>query len=738
MEGASLGWGMEERKRSLADWPLPLAASALVFGLVLACYWPALTGGLVWDDAAHVTRPDLRSWSGLARIWTDLHVTQQYYPVLHSAFWIEHRMWGDATLGYHLANVLFHSTSCCLLALVLQRLWNGRCRSLLARSTSSGSRACRGTGDSNNEIASKLAPTTGAGAARRGADSLRSSFVSSGAVAAWMAALLFAVHPVCVESVAWISEQKNTLSLVFYLLAALAYLDFADGRSGWAYGRALAFFGLALATKSVTATLPAALLVMLWWKKGTLDLRRDVVPLIPWFVAAAAAGVLTVWVERRLIGADGAAFALSPPQRLLLAGRVVWFYLGKLVWPADLMFIYPRWEVSAVAMGWIGCLAGVLAVTAGLWMIRLRNRAPLAGWLFFVGSLFPALGFFNVYPFLFSYVADHFQYLASLGPIVLVAAGFAWLVTRASPLVCVGAIGLGVGLVAVLAVLANQQSRSYRDGETLYRVTLERNPDCWMAHINLASELAKSPGRTAEMLDHYAAALRLRPDSYEAHNNLANALVKLPGCMSEALAHFERALQLSPDFVEAHVNLANALATLPGRAAEALDHYQTALRLDPDAPETHYCVANTLAALPGRAAEAQAEYEAALRLRPAYAEAHENLAGLLSGLPGGLPGALAHYEAALRLRPGLAQTHYNYAVALEMAPGRTADAFAQYQEALRLDPDYAEAYNNLGILYAKAGQVEQARTQWETALKLKPGYEDARRNLQKLQRLQRR
>jgi tetratricopeptide (TPR) repeat protein len=557
------------------------------------------------------------------------------------------------------------------------------------------------------------------------------------AVAAWLAALLFAVHPVCVESVAWISEQKNTLSLVFYLLAALAYLDFADRGGGWSYGRALAFFGLALGTKSVTATLPAALLVVVWWKNGKIEWRRDVIPLIPWFVAAAVAGLLTVWVERRLIGAEGAAFALSPPQRLLLAGRVVWFYLEKLVWPVDLMFVYPHWNVPAAAGGWIGCLAGVLVVTAGLWMIRRRNRALLAGWLFFVGSLFPALGFFNVYPFLFSYVADHFQYLAMLGPVVMVAAGFAWLLARATPLMRVGAGGAGVLLLAVLAGLANQQSRSYRDGETLYRATLERNPDCWMAHINLAAELAKSPGRTAEVLMHYSAALRLRPDSSEAHNNLANELVKLPGRVPEALAHFERALQLNPSFVEAHVNLANALAKVPGRLPEALDHYQVALRLDPGVAETHYCLANTLAAMSGRAAEAQAEFEEALRLRPAFAEAHDNLAGLLAQLPGGVPEALAHYEAALRLRPDQAQTHYNFAVVLERVPGRVAEVFAQYQDALRLDPNYAEAHNNLAILYAKAGQLEQARAHWETALRLKPDYEDARRNLDVLRRLQR-
>jgi tetratricopeptide (TPR) repeat protein len=701
---------------------------ALVFGLVLACYWPALHGGLVWDDEGHVTRPDLRSWAGLGRIWFEVRATQQYYPVLHSAFWMEHRLWGDATLGYHLINVLLHAASCCLLALVLQRLLDGQ----------RAQQACAPTGKIDGNAAGR-----GAGAPVRQAQGPEPaegpcpSLASPCASGAWLAALLFAVHPVCVESVAWISEQKNTLSLVFYLLAALAYFEFADRRSGWAYGRALAFFLLALGTKSMTATLPAALLVVLWWRNGRLDWRRDIVPLIPWFVAAAAAGLLTAWVERRLIGAEGGAFDLSAGQRCLLAGRVVWFYLGKLGWPADLMFIYPRWDVPAAAAGWYGWGGGVLAITAGLWMIRRRSRGPLAGWLFFVGSLFPALGFFNVYPFIFSYVADHFQYLASLGIIAIAAAGIALVLARVPSRARAGGRILCALLVAGLAVLTNLQSRTYRDSETLYRTTLDRNPACWMAHNNLAAEIVKSPARVPEALIHYEAALRLRPNNAEAHNNLANELVKLPGRMPEALVHFERALQLNPAFFEAHLNLANALAKLPDRMPETLAHYREALRLDPHNPEAHFCLANTLATRPNGTAAAQAEFDEALRLRPGYAEAHANLAGLLAKQPSRLAEALAHYVEALRLAPSLAKTHFNLAAVLETVPGREAEALTHYREALRLDPGYAEAHNNLAVLCARAGRLEEARQHWETAVKLKPEYEEPRKNLDLLQRMSR-
>ena len=334
--------------------------AGLIAGLTLVSYWPALHGGLVWDDDAHVTKAALRSLSGLGEIWTNLRATQQYYPLLHSAFWVEHRLWGDATLGYHLANVALHATAALLLVLCLRRL---------------------------------------------------------GVPGAGLAGLLFAVHPVCVESVAWISEQKNTLSLVFYLLSALAYPRFDRDRGRSAYLLAFVLFVLALLTKTVTATLPAALLVILWWQRGRLSLRRDAAPLAPWFLLAAASGLFTSWVERVVIGAQGAPFDLGPLQRCLLAGRVIWFYLGKLLWPANLMFVYPHWDAAASALGWARCLAAALLLTGALFLLRKRSRGPLAAWLFFTGSLFPALGFFNVYPFLFSYVADHFQYLACLGPI---------------------------------------------------------------------------------------------------------------------------------------------------------------------------------------------------------------------------------------------------------------------------------------------------------------------------------
>jgi tetratricopeptide (TPR) repeat protein len=525
-----------------------------IAGVAILGYWPALQGGWVWDDNAHVTAPALRSWSGLWRIWSEPGATQQYYPVLHSAFWLEHRLWGDAVLGYHLANLGQHLVAAGLFARVLHRL------------------AVPG---------------------------------------ALLAAAIFALHPVQVESVAWISEQKNTLSLVFYLGAALAYLRFDAGRRPRDYWLAFACFAGALLTKSVTATLPAALLVVFWWRRGRLDWRHDGWPLAPWFLLGATAGLFTAAVEHNLIiGAEAAAFDLSWVQRLLLAGRALWFYLGNLLWPFELTFIYPRWVIDPGIVWWWVPLAGVVALTIALWVGRTVSRAPLAAWLLFAGSLFPVLGCFDIYPFRYAFVADHFQYLANLGPISLLAAALVVSTRRWWP---VGRGVLGVGGVGALGVLTAWQTPMYRDSETLYRTTLRRNPECWMAHNNLAL-LLSARGQRREALLHLRQAVRLKPDYFDGHNNLGLTLTQ-SGQPRAALPHLQEAVRLSPTAAQARNNLGIALAA-SGRPPEAVAAFRSALHFMPDSPSAYDNLAKALR-LAGRPQEASAAAEHAARLRAA-------------------------------------------------------------------------------------------------------------------------
>src|SRR5580658_8724373 len=468
---------------------------AMIFCATLAAYFPALRGGLLWDDSSHLTKPGLQSFHGLWRIWFELGATQQYYPLLHSAFWLEHRMWGDAVTGYHLTNVALHALSACLVVMIVKRL---------------------------------------------------------SLPGAWLAGFVFALHPVNVESVAWISEQKSTLSGVFYLASLLTYLHFDQDRRKSKYLLATGLFVLALLSKTVTATLPAVLLVIFWWRRGRLEWKRDVLPLLPWFALGISAGLFTSWVERTLIGARGADFLLTPAQRVLIAGRAICFYAGKLLWPTNLTFFYPHWKIDpGVWWQWM-FPAGVLAFGIGLVFAARRYRGPLASFLIFCGTLFPVLGFLNIYPFRFSYVADHFQYLASLGIIVPVTSELVRRTERTfsgkNATIC-----LSAALILIPGLLTWRQSRMYRDSETLYRETLARNPESWMAHNNLGLMLAAEPGQLPEALEHYRAAVRLEPDYPESHFNLGSALAHSGPSdpPEEAIEEYQTALRLKPDYVEA-------------------------------------------------------------------------------------------------------------------------------------------------------------------------------------------
>jgi tetratricopeptide (TPR) repeat protein len=603
-----------------------------LFAAALVVYLPVLRAGFVWNDSDYLTSPTLRSLHGLWLIWFRLGATQQYYPLLHSAFWAEHRLWGDSPLGYHLLNVLLHATSACLVWRLLRKL-----------------------------------AVPGAG----------------------LAALLFVVHPVCAESVAWISEEKNTLSTLFYLAAAWRYLDFDERRRGADYALGLLCFVLALLSKTVAATLPGALLVVLWWKRGRLDFRRDVLPLIPWLLLGAASGLFSAWVERTYIGANGSDFALTGLERVLVAGREIWFYLGKLLWPAGIIFIYPHWNVSAAAAAQYLYPLAAVGFTAGLWLVRGRQRGPLAAWLFFVGSLFPTLGFLNVFAFLYSYVADHWQYLASLGVFAFAGAAATGVLRRAPAAWRRPLQGVGAAVLAVLGVLTWKECGTFRDVKTFYGTILERNPDAWMAHNNLGIEF-----------DH-------------------------EGQRQAAIAHFREAIRLRPGYAEANCNLGVALCAV-GRVDEGIEHFRAAIRAQPNYPEVHNDLGVALARL-GREQEALQEYETASRLNPQYLDPAMNLGYEYSRI-GRLPEAIADYERALRIKPDNAIAENGLGLALAKA-GRADDSVLHYQKALADDPNYAEAHCNLGAAYGAAGKYDLAEREFEAALKANDRLPDAHYNL---------
>jgi tetratricopeptide (TPR) repeat protein len=651
------------------------ALATLLTVATFFAYWPALHGKYLWDDNFNVVSPELRSMMGLYRIWFELGAIQQYYPLLHSAFWVEHKLWGDATLGYHLVNVLFHLVSVWLVYLILHRL----------------------------KIPGAL-----------------------------LAAAIYALQPVMVETVAWITEQKNTLSGMLYFGSMLTYLHFDVNRRRSTYAWALALFALSILAKTVTVTLPAALLVIFWWQRGTLSWRRDIVPLLPWFALSLSMGVFTACYERIYVGAQGAEFALTFTQKCLLSCRAIWFYLGKLFWPADLNFMYPRWEVNSQAAWQYLYVAGVVLLFAGAWLIHRRWRGPLAALLFFVGTLFPLLGFLNAYLFRFTFVCDHFQYLASLGIIALVAASLTCTSRRlahiaqwsrnALALRLIGQV-VCVLLLGTLATLTWQQCHIYADPEILYQSVIAKNPDCWMAYNNLGIVLFDSDQVDAAIAN-YQKALQIHPDYVEAQTNLGQALAK-QGNFQEAIGHYHRALQIDSNSAEAHGNLGLALAQI-GSREEAIQQLKMALELNPNLPDARFNLAYNLKQT-DHLPEAIQQYQEILRLQPDNAQAHNNL-GLLLASTGKPQQAREQYEEALRLDPQETEAYCNLATVL-LALHQPQAAIDQFRQALQIDPDDFNAHYGLGNVYLAAKQLSQAVDEYEQALRINPNFAEAHSNL---------
>ena len=621
---------------ALKDWLFFIALITAVF----LVYQPAWQGGFIWDDSAHVTRPELRSWYGLFRIWFDLGATQQYYPLMHSAFWVQYWLWGDATLGYHLVNILLHAMAAVMVALILRRL------------------AIPG---------------------------------------AFLAAAIFALHPVHVESVAWITELKNTLSAVFYLGSAMVYLRFDQQRRTPLYLWALGLFVLGLLSKTVTATLPAALLLIFWWQRGRLSWRKDVLPLLPFFLLGAVAGIFTAWVERTLIGAQGSQFAIPALERLLIAGQAIWFYLGKLFWPANLIFIYPRWETSQAAAWQYLFPAAAFALVVALWTLRRRWRGPLAGLLFFVGTLFPVLGFLNVYPFIYSFVADHFQYLASLGIITLVAAGIAMLLKRLQLWQRPAGYAICVLLLLTLATLTWRQSRMYTDIETLYQTTIDLNPKCWMAYNNL-SDTYNNHGNYRQAIEYLNKAIEIKPDHAKAYNNRGNAYKGL-GNYRQAIEDYNRAIEIRPVYEDAYNNRGNAYSDL-GNYRQAIEDFNKAIEIRPDYAEAYINRGITYNLL-GNYRQAIEDLNRGIELKPGYAEAYISR-GTAYNLLGNYRQAIEDLNKVIELKPAYAMAYNNRGAAYN-GLGNYRQAIEDYGRAIEIRSDYSDAYNNRALVYLKQG-----------------------------------
>ncbi len=615
----------------------------LLVAATMAAYWPALHGGFVWDDDVHLTRnPCIVGPSGFKAIWTSNAAV--YYPLVLTSFWAQHAVWGLNPLPYHLVNIVMHCACGILLWQILRRL------------------NVRG---------------------------------------GWLGAGLWTLHPVQVESVAWITELKNTQSCLFYLLTVLFFLRWRAGqlptakkRNERSYGLALFCATLAILSKTSTVMLPVILALCWWWADGRWtwwNVRR----LVPFLMISAMASGWTIWDQKFHVGALGSEWSQSWPERIVIAGRVIWFYLGKLLWPHPLIFIYPRWSIDASQPA---AYLPVLAAVGTFYVLWLNRkgwpRPAFFAFAYFVVSLFPVLGFFNVYFFRYSFVGDHFQYLASTGPLALAAAGITGAIDVAGsgnrflkPTLC------GI-LLLILGTLTWSPSTIYKDVETLWNDTLAKNPKAWMAHNNLGGALADQ-GRFSEAIVEYQASLRINPDNVEAYNNLGTALVR-QGRVNEAIGQWDQALRVDPDDGEVHSNLGIALARV-GRIKEAIGHWERALQINPNMIEAHNDLGAALMQT-GKFEDAIVHYEKALQVKPDFAEAHYNL-GIALLRMGRTSEAITHWREAVRLNSNYAEAHYQLALALKNQQN-FQEAIVHYQKALELEPHLVLAQNALAWLLA--------------------------------------
>ncbi len=582
------------------------------FCLILAvvtilAYQHAWHGGFLWDDDAYIINNELLTApDGWQRIWFSLDSPSQYFPFTYSTFRIEHALWGLDTTGYHWVNLLLHVGNALLVWAVLARL---------------------------------KVPGS------------------------WLAAAIFALHPVQVESVAWITERKNVLMGFFFLLTLLAWIAFVDKRSRrpWMfYCLALISYVLALSAKATACTLPAALFLILWLQKKPITMRRFI-QIVPFVVLGIGMGLLAVWWERYHQGTNRGVFTfLSPMERILVASRAVWFYLSKIFWPSNLTFIYPRWNISpADLIDYIWLLAGIAACVAIYFIRRYFGRSVEVAAAFFVATLTPVLGFIMLFTFRYTFVADHYQYLACIGPIALASAGIVALSDRFTHYRAV-IVSAALLVVASFGTLTWRQAATYSDIETLWRTTLARNPECWMAHTNIGIVFLQQ-GKIDDAIAHYRLALQMQADSWDAEYNLGTALVA-KGQVDEAILHCERAVGMRPMDPDAQVSLGNALSA-KGRIDEAIAHYQKAIAAQPDHFLARYSLGHALLE------------------------------------KGELEGAIQVCRSALLLRPSDADCQTTLAIALE-EKGNPTEAIQHYQKALELAPKSISTLTNLAWLLA--------------------------------------
>ncbi len=678
---------MSKRKKSLNERAIPdqsgtflttavplgmLVGLGLIVVIALVAYYPSINGGFIWDDyLLLVDNALIKAPDGLQRIWCTAQAID-FWPATNTSFWIEWRLWELNSTGYHVTNLILHVLESLLVWIILRKL---------------------------------------------------------SVPGAFLAAVIFAVHPVNVESVAWIAQRKNTMAMLFFLLSILWYVKFLElARLRLAakppaihhpmlsfssfilhpssfhiwYWLSLGAFLLAMLSKGSVAMLPVLLLGIVWWLRPVT--WRDVARIAPFFAIAAI--LAAVNVEFQTHATEKVVRAIGFTDRLLGAGGVVWFYLYKALLPVDLAFVYHQWNINSGTIRWWLPLLAAIALTAVLWWYRKEwSRDVLFAWGIFCVSLVPVMGFTDVAFMQYSLVADRYQHIAIIAVIAFASAVWSvWLRSLQRSNATGGNSHRRRGCNRVCVLNECDKTRLYRDAMTLYQATLEKNPDCIMAQYNYANALVNT-NRPQDAVEHYKQAIRLEPDFVMAHYGLGNTLVKT-GRAEEAVGHFQEFLRLKPGHAEVHNSLGNAFAQLK-RPEEAIEQFEKALAINPASAQAHLNLGNILLQK-GRPEDAVEHFRQVLRLQPQRAEAYAIL-GIALAQTGRLTEAIESFQQALRKNPNDPETHKNLGNAL-MLSGRHQEAIDHFKQALQIKPDYIGAYNLMALAYANMNQTARCHS----------------------------
>ena|SRR3989339_117341 len=634
-----------------------IIGSSFIFLITLFSYAPAIRNGYIWDDDDYVLNNLLiRSPNGLKNIWFDFSAakifTHQYYPMVFTSFWIDYQLWRLNPFYYHLVNIILHSFNAIIIFLILYKL------------------KVHG---------------------------------------AWFAAFIFALHPVHVESVAWISERKNVLSTFFYLLAVLSYIKYLKLGESLSkdtglkpfdkyqtfYFISLFLYICALLTKTVTCSMPVAILLLLWWKQKKIFFK-NLLPLIPFFIIGFIMGILTIWVEKNFVGARGIVWDFSIIDRFLIAGRAIWFYVSSLLWPNNLIFIYPKWQIDSGIWWQYLYPASVIAILIiSVFLQKFISNALLIALLFFIITLAPALGFIDIYPMKFSFVADHFQYLASIGLITIWVAGIAILFKKFGKNLNWVKYIIFLTILTLFSRKVWLQSHIYKDQMTLWQDTIIKNPAATLAHNNL-SILYYNQGEYEKSIEECQRVIELDPKEFRAYINLGNTY-KMQKKYNKAIIAYQKAIELNQNSEIAYNNLGN-LYREQSKYNDAIIAYQKAIKSNP----IFFNAYNNLAFL--------------------YSKNNEN------------DKAVQIYEIFLQKNP-YETTAYNNVGVIYAKQKKYKEAFISFQKAVKIDSDNILAHKNLGNLFNLSKEYDKALLEYEKVLKLLPDDKIIENKVEKLKKL---